>query len=81
MPNVAGAIDCTHIPLAAPSVNPEQYVNRKGNFTINTQLVVNHRGAITMLLLGGQVLFMTAVYLKRVICKGHWKIVCLANIF
>ena len=47
MPNVVGAIDCTHIPLAAPSVNPEQYVNRKGNFTINTQLVVNHRGAIT----------------------------------
>ena len=46
-PNVVGAIDCMHIPLAAPNVNAEQYVNRKGDITINTQLVVNHRGAIT----------------------------------
>ena len=47
MPRLVRAIDCMHVPIAAPNVNPEQYMNRKGEFTINTQLVVNQRGAIT----------------------------------
>ena len=47
--NVAGVIDCTQIPIAAPWTNPEQYLNRNRIFAINTQLVVNHRGMITYL--------------------------------
>ena len=46
---VAGVIDGTQIPIAAPHKHPEQYVNRKGIFALNCQLVVNHRGCITNL--------------------------------
>ena len=49
VPNVAGVIDCMQIPIAAPWTNPEQYLNRNRIFAINTQFVVNHRGAITYL--------------------------------
>ena len=31
MPNVVGAIDCTHVPIAAPWKHAEQYVNGNGN--------------------------------------------------
>ena len=46
---MAGAIDCTHIKISAPWVNPEQYIDRQKNFSINTQVICNHRGAITHL--------------------------------
>jgi len=36
---VIGAIDCTHIPIKSPSSNEEEYVNRKGVYTINMQAV------------------------------------------
>ena len=49
MPNVAGAIDCTHIPIKPPSENREQFVNRDGYYSLNVQCVVNHRGAVTHL--------------------------------
>ena len=32
-----------------PHKNAEQYINREGYFSLNTQLMVNHRGAITHL--------------------------------
>ena len=48
-PMVAGVIYGTQIPIAAPYKLPEQYVNRKGQFSLNCQVVVNHRGAITHL--------------------------------
>ena len=47
MPRVVGAIDCTQIPIKAPWVHPEQFVNRKQSFSISTQMVVNHLGHIT----------------------------------
>ena len=48
-PYCVGAIDGTQIPIKAPWVNPEQYWNHNHYFSIATQLVVNHRGAITHL--------------------------------
>ena len=47
LPNVVGAIDCTQIPIRAPWVHPEQFINRKQRFSINTQAIVNHLGHIT----------------------------------
>ena len=46
---MAGCIDGTHIPIQAPHTYPEQFVNRDGIFSMNVQIVVNHRGAITHL--------------------------------
>ena len=48
-PNCVRAIDGTQIPIYAPYVHPEQYINYKKFFSIYTQIVVNHRGAITHL--------------------------------
>ena len=48
-PLVAGVIDGTQIPIQAPFKFPEQYVNRSGNFSLNCQVVVNHRGVISHL--------------------------------
>ena len=42
-PGVLGCIDCTHIPIKAPSA-PEQeyaYVNRKGFHSVNVQAICN----------------------------------------
>ncbi|XP_071483870.1 putative nuclease HARBI1 [Diadema antillarum] len=41
MPNVIGAIDCTHVNIRAPKENPQVYVNRKGKHSINVQAIVN----------------------------------------
>lgn len=48
-PNVVGLIDGTQIPIVAPREYPEQYVNRKGFFALNAQVVCNHRGIVTNL--------------------------------
>ncbi|KAL2099480.1 hypothetical protein ACEWY4_003874 [Coilia grayii] len=42
-PQVAGAIDGTHITIRAPSENSSDYYNRKGNYSIILQGVVDHR--------------------------------------
>ena len=47
VPRVIEAIDCTHVPIKAPSDHPEQFVNRHRYMSINMQMVVNHRGSIT----------------------------------
>ena len=47
VPNVVGAIDCTHVPVKPPKENREQYINRDGYFSLNVQCVVDHQGAVT----------------------------------
>ena len=42
-------IDCTKIPIIAPTKWSDQYIDYKGSFSLNVQMVVNHRGAITHL--------------------------------
>ena len=43
-PGVIGCIDCTHIPIRRPSVpNYGVFCNRKGNYTLNIQLVCDHQ--------------------------------------
>lgn len=37
-PQVIGAIDGTHINIPAPKENPESYINRKGNHSIQLQV-------------------------------------------
>ena len=48
-PHVVGAIDCTHIPIIAPFKDEDQYIDYNGDHSLNVQMVVNHRGAITNL--------------------------------
>ena len=38
-PGVIGAVDGTHIPIKAPKHNHEQYINRKGFFSIQLQVI------------------------------------------
>ena len=48
-PHVAGCVDGTFVPIYSPYTNPEQYINRKHQYSLNCQLIVNHRGALTHL--------------------------------
>jgi len=43
-PQVAGAIDGTHIPVIRPHDNPSDYYNRKGFYSVIMQAVVDFRG-------------------------------------
>ena len=43
-PQVAGAIDGTHIPIISPLENPSDYYNRKGFYSIIMQAIVDFRG-------------------------------------
>ena len=47
LPNVIGAIDCTHILIRAPSVDEYVYVNRKNVHSINTQIICDADMLIT----------------------------------
>lgn len=38
-PNVIGCIDCTHIGIIAPTENEVAYVDRRGNHSLNIQLI------------------------------------------
>lgn len=41
-PNVIGTVDGTHVGIKAPSDNEHVYINRKGQHSINVQVVANH---------------------------------------
>ncbi|XP_035852271.1 putative nuclease HARBI1 [Sander lucioperca] len=43
IPNVIGAIDCTHVRLKPPSVNDYAYINRKNYHSVNVQIICDAR--------------------------------------
>ena len=43
-PQVAGAIDGTHVPILKPKESPSDYYNRKGFYSVVIQAVVDSRG-------------------------------------
>ncbi|CAM5157012.1 unnamed protein product, partial [Natator depressus] len=47
LPNCGGAIDGTHIPILALDHLANQYVNRKGYFSMVLQALVDHKGRFT----------------------------------
>jgi hypothetical protein len=49
IPNVAGCIDGTHIPVKAPSADRDSYVNRKGFTSINVLAVCDNNMRFTYL--------------------------------
>ncbi|XP_065440253.1 uncharacterized protein LOC135981485 [Chrysemys picta bellii] len=46
-PNCGGAIDGTHIPVLAPDHLANQYINRKGYFSMVLQALVDHKECFT----------------------------------
>jgi hypothetical protein len=40
-PNIFGLIDGTHVRIIAPSQHEDQFVNRKGYYSFNVQVVLN----------------------------------------
>ncbi|XP_078594731.1 uncharacterized protein LOC144872428 [Branchiostoma floridae x Branchiostoma japonicum] len=51
-PQCAGAIDGSHIPIKAPSKNPNDFYNRKGFYSVILQGVVDHMSRFTMIDIG-----------------------------
>ncbi|XP_050505707.1 putative nuclease HARBI1 [Diabrotica virgifera virgifera] len=51
-PDVIGAIDGSHIKIDKPENDPESYINRKGFYSIQMQLVCDHRRKITDIFIG-----------------------------
>ncbi|XP_046396504.1 putative nuclease HARBI1 [Ischnura elegans] len=46
-PGIVGLIDCTHISIVTPAIHAEGYRNRKGYFSLNTQMTCDDRMVIT----------------------------------
>ena len=52
IPQCAGSVDGTHIPITPPAMNHTDYYNRKGWYSIITQAVVDHNGLFRDLCIG-----------------------------
>ena len=52
LPQCAGSIDGSHIPVRPPAMNHTDYYNRKGFYSIIVQAVVNHNYLFTDLCIG-----------------------------
>lgn len=75
IPQCAGSIDGTHIPVRPPSMNHTDYYNRKGWYSVIVQAVVDHNFLFTDLNIGwpgsvhdARVLANSALYHK---CNSH----------
>jgi hypothetical protein len=71
IPGVIGAIDCTHIAIIAPYDNPPtiektQYMNRKGWYSINTQIVRKVSLTFFWYNFNYEYLFIILVYLHQI---------------
>ncbi|CAH1379195.1 unnamed protein product, partial [Tenebrio molitor] len=51
-PGVIGVIDGSHIKIDKPSDDPESYINRKGYYSIQLQVVCNHHRQILDIFVG-----------------------------
>ncbi|XP_011059418.1 PREDICTED: putative nuclease HARBI1 [Acromyrmex echinatior] len=51
-PGIIGAIDCTHIKIKTPCINPDSYVNKKKQHSIQLQAVCDHELRFTHCLAG-----------------------------
>ena len=52
IPQCAGSIDGSHIPVLPPTMNHTDYYNRKGFYSVNVQAVVDHNLLFTDLYIG-----------------------------
>ena len=48
IPQCAGAIDWTHVPISAPVMNYTDYYNRKGTYSVILQPVVDYKYLFTV---------------------------------
>lgn len=49
MPSVIGALDCTHVVIRKPVLHGDEYINRKGDITLNVQATCGGRERFTSL--------------------------------
>ena len=54
LPGAIGCIDCTQICIQAPSVNENDFVNRKGYHSLNVQAICDHKGESQSRVLGSK---------------------------
>ena len=67
-PQVAGAIDRTHIPIISPRENPSDYYNRKGFYSIIMQAIADFFWILT---LDGLVKCMMPEYFQILLCTAR----------